>query len=132
MRLPSLLVACVALAACSGDAALRPMSTALAAKSPAQPVYSCANADVVLGTLITLVQRATHVPAPAAEAALLPPLRAARVALVAKPCDKTGALNAMQAFKTTVDANARALTTAQVLTFHAVANSVIGTIKLVP
>lgn len=132
MKSFGLLVSCFALAACQADSVLRPVRPALATSTTTQPAYTCAGADVVLGTLITLVQNATHVQAPTAEAALLPPLRAAHVALIAKPCDKQGALAAMRNFNTTVDANAGVLSSAQVVMFHSLANRIIGTINLVP
>jgi hypothetical protein len=131
MKSFGLVVSCFALAACQGDSILRPVRPALATSTTTQPANSCASADAVLGTLITLVRNATHVQAPAAEAELLPPLRTAHLALVAKPCDKQGALTPMRKFNTTVDANAGVLSSAQVVMFHSLANRIIGTINLV-
>jgi hypothetical protein len=136
-RLSLLFVSCVTVISCGGSNVVQPAIEASSIDTPAfakasQPVYTCANADAVLGTLITFVRNATHVQAPATEAVLLPPLQAAHAALVIKPCDKQGALTAMAAFNTAVDANAASVTAAQVTMFHALANRVITSINLVP
>jgi hypothetical protein len=127
--LSALLSACFALAACGGTTPVQPAIAAPSLAKATQPADACANADAVLGTLITLVQHATHVQAPATEAQLLPLLRAAHVALVAKPCGKEAAKAAMRAFNVAVDANASSLSAAQVTMFHSLANRVINTIK---
>jgi hypothetical protein len=133
-----LLLSCVAIASCGGNDPVQPsigapaVESAAFAKAPApQPVYTCASADIVLGSLITFVRNATHVQAPATEAVLLPPLRAAHVALVTTPCDKQGALAAMAEFNATVDATASTVSAAQVTMFHAIANRIVSTINLV-
>jgi hypothetical protein len=124
------------LAACGANSPSEPVMAASGVEAPAfakarQPA-TCATADAMVGSLITLVQRATHVQAPATEAALLAPLRDAHTALVSNPCDKEGALAAMQAFHVAVDASASTVTAAQVMVFHSVANSIIAAINLVP
>lgn len=130
-RLSLLFLSCVAFAACGGSNPVEPAVAAPAFAKASQPAYTCASADAVLGSLVTLVQHATHVQAPATEAVLLPLLRTAHAALVAKPCDKQRALSAMAEFNTAVDAWAGTVTAAQVIVFHSVANRVIETIKLV-
>jgi hypothetical protein len=132
-----LIVSSAVLAACGANNPSEPVIGASAIEAPAfakakQPVYTCATADAMLGSLITLVQHATHVQAPATEAALLAPLRAAHTALVATPCDKQGALTAMQSFNVAVDASAGTITATQVLVFHSLANNIIAAINLVP
>jgi hypothetical protein len=132
-----LIISSVVLAACGANNPSEPAMAASGIDAPAfaksrQPVYTCATADVMLGSLITLVQHATHVQAPATEVLLLAPLRDAHTALVASPCDKQGALTAMQSFNAAVDASAGSLTASQVLAFHALANNIIAAIKLVP
>lgn len=124
-------------AACGDTTLSEPMMGASAIEAPgavkvSQPVYTCANADLMVGSLITLVKNATHYQAPATEALLLAPLRDAHAALVATPCDKEGALAAMRAFNAAVDASAGTLTATQVLAFHALANRIIAAITLVP
>jgi hypothetical protein len=135
-RLGLLILSSVTLAACSGNNPSGPTVGATALQAPAfakaQPVYTCATVDAMVGSLITLVQHGTHVQAPAAETALLAPLRDAHTALVATPCDKQGALAAMGAFNAAVDASAGSLTATQVLAFHSLANRIIAAINLVP
>jgi hypothetical protein len=131
-----LLISSVAVAACGGTNPIQPAIGAAVLEAPAfakaaQPVYTCANADVVLGTLITFVRNATHVQAPATEAVLLPHLRAAHEALVATPCDTKGALDSMAAFTAAVNATAGTVSATQVIMFHSVANRVVASINLV-
>jgi hypothetical protein len=132
-----LIVSSAVLAACGANNPSEPVMGASAVEASAfakakQPVYTCATADAMVRSLITLVQHATHVQAPATEAALLAPLLDAHTALVATPCDKQGALAAMQAFNVAVDASAGTLTVTQVLAFHSLANRIIAAISLVP
>jgi hypothetical protein len=132
-----LVLSSAVLAACGANNPTGPAMVAGAGEAPAsarakQPVYTCATADVMIGSLITLVQHATHVQAPATEAALLAPLRDAHTALVATPCNKLGAIAAMQSFNVAVDANASTLTTTQVIAFHSLANRIVIAISLVP
>jgi hypothetical protein len=135
-RLGLLILSSVSLAACGRGNPVEPPMAAGAIAAPAfakaQPVYTCASADAMVRSLITLVSNATHVRSPATEAALLEPLRAAHAALVATPCDKQGALAAMAAFNVAVDASAGSLTATQVIAFHSLANRIIAAITLVP
>jgi hypothetical protein len=134
-RATLLVLASATLAACGANNPSGPVMGAIEAPTfakTAQPVYTCATADAMLGSLITLVQHATHVQAPATEAALLAPLRDAHTALVAQPCDKQGALAAMQSFNAAVDASAGTITATQVLAFHSLANNIIAAINRVP
>jgi hypothetical protein len=136
-RLSLYFLSCVAVAACSGNNPTQPTMGASAVEAPAftkstQPAYTCASADVTLGSLVTYVRNSTHVQAPATETALLAPLSTAHQALVATPCDKQGALAAMAAFDAAVDANARSVSATQAFMFHVLSSRVINTIKLVP
>lgn len=135
-RLSLLFASLVTVVSCGGSSPVQPAFGTSAVEAPtfakvSQPVYTCASADVVLGTLITFVRNATYVQAPATETALLAPLNAAHVALKAAPCDKQGALVAMAEFKATVDATASTVSAAQVIMFHTIANRVISTINLI-
>ena len=135
-RLTLLFLSYISVTSCGGGNPVQPAIDASAIETPAfakaaQPTYTCANADAVLGSLVTFVRNATHVQAPATEAVLLAPLSTAHAALIAKPCDKQGALTAMAAFNTAVDAKASTVTAAQVTVFHAVANRVISSINQV-
>jgi hypothetical protein len=136
-RLGLLILSSATLAACGGSGPSSPTMEAGSLRAPAfakaaQPVYTCASADAMLGSLITLVQHATHVQAPAVEPTLLAPLRDAHTALVAKPCNKQGALASMRSFNAAVDASATALSAAQVVMFHSLANRIISSVSLVP
>jgi hypothetical protein len=136
-RLTLLFLSYISITSCGGASPVAPSVGASDIEAPAfakaaQPTYTCANADAQLGSLVTLVQHATHVQAPATEAVLLPLLRTAHASLIANPCDKQGALAAMAAFNTAVDAKASTITAAQVTVFHAVANRVISSINQVP
>jgi hypothetical protein len=135
-RLGLLVLSSVALAACGSNSPSGLTSDAATAQAPAftrstQPVYTCASADAMVRSLITLVQHATHSQAPVTETVLLAPLNTAHAALVATPCDKQGALDAMRSFNTAVDASTGSLTTTQVLAFHGLANRIIAAISLV-
>jgi hypothetical protein len=135
-RLALLIFSSVAFAACGGGSPAQPDVQTSAIGAPAfaktaQPATTCASVDVNVSSLITLVRNATHVQAPATEVALLAPLHAAHVALTSNPCNKQGALAAMNAFNAAVDANASTITAAQVTIFHALANRIIGLINQV-
>jgi hypothetical protein len=135
-RFGLLVLTSVALAACGRGNPAEPAMDAGVIAAPAfakasQPVYTCATPDAMVRSLMTLVSNATHVRAPATEALLLEPLRAAHTALVATPCDKDGALAAMASFNAAVDASASSLTATQVIAFHSLANRIIAAIKLV-
>lgn len=136
-RLGLIILSSATFAACGGNNPSGLATDATAVRQPvysqaAQPVYTCAGADAMVGSLITLVQHATHVQAPTAEVVLLAPLRAAHAALAATPCDKQGALAAMRSFNAAVDASTASLTATQVIAFHGLANRIIAAISLVP
>jgi hypothetical protein len=131
-RLRFLIAAGLGLAACGGSSPGQPFESNEASFAKNAPVYTCASADAVLGTLITYVQHATHVQAPATEAALLPPLRKAHVALVATPCDKQGALSALAEFNAAVDANAGSVSKATATMLRSLSNRIVAMIRLVP
>jgi hypothetical protein len=136
-RISLYFLSCVTVAACSGNNPTQPTMGASAVEAPAfakssQPTYTCASADLTLGSLITYVRNSTHVQAPATELALLAPLSTAHLALVATPCDKQGALAAMAAFDAAVNANAGSVSATQAYMFHILSARIISTIKLVP
>jgi hypothetical protein len=135
-RLSLYFLSCVTVAACSGNNPTQPTMGASAVQAPAfakssQPTYTCASADLTLGSLVTYVRNSTHVQAPATETALLAPLSTAHTALVATPCNKQGALEAMAAFDAAVTANASSVSATQAFMFRVLSARVVSTIKLV-
>lgn len=122
----------IGLGACSDTAPAQPFTTPDASLAKAAAATTCADADAVVRSLITLVRNATMARPATVRNALLQPLNDAHAALVGGPCDKAGAIAAMAKFNAAIVANAGSITAAQAIIFRAVSDRIVSMINLVP